>query len=63
MMSIKISPEAEELREALWNLMEMSNIDIFVRLEAFLAIAVEYADFYIEINKGRIDREAGTVYP
>jgi hypothetical protein len=40
-MSIKISPKAEEVKNLIWELMELSNIDICYKVEAFCALAIE----------------------
>ncbi|MCL1811108.1 MAG: hypothetical protein FWG41_02655 [Methanomassiliicoccaceae archaeon] len=54
MVSLEISDEAQELSNAIVTLVELGNSELYVRLEAFLSIVVEYTDFYIGMHKDRI---------
>jgi len=48
MMSIQISPEAEDLRNTIIDLIELSNIDVDILMEALCALTIDYMTFYMD---------------
>ena len=48
MMSIKISPEAEYLKNTIVDLIAVSKIEVDVLMEALSALTIDYMNFYME---------------
>jgi len=48
MMSIQISPEAEDLRNTIIDLIDLSNIDVDILMEALCALTIDYMTFYMD---------------